>query len=330
MILLITVGIFWYLYRDVPGEQILNELQHFDYRWILLSIALSIVSHVLRAWRWKLLLEQSGSSVKLLNNYFAVMIGYLANSIFPRLGEVTRCGIINRVHHIPVTFSFGTVFTERLVDLMLLLVLALITFSIEFDLLEPSISNLYVRITETFANNWLLLLLLILIFVTGIYLVFFSRRFREIKLMKRISGIIKEVIQGVLSIRKVKNQMGFWSATIAIWGLYFLMMYVISFGSESTKDLSAMAGLSILVMGSFGMAAPTPNGTGTFHAFVTGVLLLYGIPEAEGKIFALILHTSQFITVLVFGSISLILVNLMNKGNDETVKGKNTQPAGTS
>ena len=91
------------------------------------------------------------------------------------------------------------------------------------------------------------------------------------------------------------------------------MMYVITFGSDITENIGVLAGLSILVMGSFGMASPTPNGLVTFHAFVAGVLVLYGIPKQEGIIFATILHTSQLITVLIFGSISLILVNVRQK-----------------
>ena len=101
------------------------------------------------------------------------------------------------------------------------------------------------------------------------------------------------------------------------------------FGSDTTKDLGILAGMSILVMGSLGMATPLPNGLGSFHVLVAGVLVLYGIESNDGKIFALIMHTSQFVTVLLFGSISLILVNVMYKpskvGRDETqnqVEGK--------
>ena len=75
------------------------------------------------------------------------------------------------------------------------------------------------------------------------------------------------------------------------------------------KNLGILAGLSILVLGSFGMASPTPNGLGTFHAFVASVLVLYGIEYDKGIIIATIMHTSQFITILLWGSISLLLVN---------------------
>ena len=94
------------------------------------------------------------------------------------------------------------------------------------------------------------------------------------------------------------------------------MMYVIFLGFEVTKNLGFMAGLSILVMGSFGMASTTPNGLVTFHAFVAGILVLYGIPRADGIIFATILRKSQLLTILIIGSISLIFVNIRHKNKE--------------
>jgi L-asparagine transporter-like permease len=70
------------------------------------------------------------------------------------------------------------------------------------------------------------------------------------------------------------------------------------------------------------MAAPTANGVGTFHAFVAGILILYGLPESEGKIFALILHSSQLFTVVIFGIISLILINFTKTNS---TNGKQTE-----
>ena len=123
LILSITAILFWYLFKDIPFEKVQNALKEFNYSWILLSIGLSLISHFLRAWRWNLLLKSAGHKVGTLKSYFAVMIGYLVNSLVPRLGEVTRCGVINRTDKVPVLpFSFGTVvITERVIDLMMLL-----------------------------------------------------------------------------------------------------------------------------------------------------------------------------------------------------------------
>ena len=136
---------------------------------------------------------------------------------------------------------------------------------------------------------------------------------KEDSLFSKIKDFFRQGINGVLSIRKIKKQKVFWLSTVGIWVLYFLMMYVSTFGSDLTEDIGVLAGLSILVMGSFGIASPTPNGLVTFHALVAGILVLYGIPANDGKIFATILHTSPLITILIIGSISSILVNVRQK-----------------
>lgn len=313
VVLTVTGLIFWYAFRNVPQDKIKSGLKSFDYSWILLSIGISFISHFLRAWRWALLLKSSGHQVTTLNSYFAVMIGYLMNSVFPRLGEVARCGVINRTSKVPVAFSLGTVVTERFIDLMMLLLLTLITFILQYDLLKDYLFDAQAYIINTLESKWWVLALLILIGLIGIYILFFSKLARRINLIQKIRSFVDQIIQGVLSIRKLKNQKGFWLSTVGIWIMYFLMLYVITFGSDMTKDLGILAGMSILVMGSFGMATPIPNGIGPFHILVAGVLGLYGIANGDGEVFALIMHASQFITVLLFGSISLILVNVMYK-----------------
>lgn len=259
------------------------------------------------------MLKSSGHNVGTLKAYFAVMVGYLFNSLVPRLGEVTRCGIINRTDDVPVAFSFGTVVTERVIDLFMLLLITGITFLLQFDLLQGEFLWVEEKAATLISTYWWAAILLLILGIAGIYVLFFSKISEKIKLVEKIKAFINQLLEGVLSLKKLKNQKGFWLATIGIWTLYFLMLYVITLGSEMTKDLGILAGLSILVMGSFGMTTPAPNGFGAFHAFVAGILVLYGIDAEDGKIFALILHTSQFIPILILGSISLILVNTMYK-----------------
>lgn len=310
---MITAAIFWYLFRQIQLQDFKSALAEFNFWWIGLSILLSVFSHFLRAWRWRLLLNGSGYSASISNSYFAVMIGYLANSLFPRLGEVTRCGVLNRSDDVPVSHSLGTVVTERVIDLFILLVITGITFLLQFNLLESYFNEGLVNLKSQLQENWWILLILLVLGVLGLYLLFYSAIGKKIQFIGKIKDFIRGLWAGMISLKNVKNQLGFWASTLGIWFLYFLMLYVITFGSPLTENLGILAGLSILVMGSFGMATPIPNGVGAFHTLVAGVLVLYGINQQDGIIFATIMHTSQFITVLVIGSLSLILVNLKHK-----------------
>lgn len=266
------------------------------------------------------MLNGTGYPTKLVNSYFAVMIGYLANSVFPRLGEVTRCGVINRSDNVPVPHALGTVVTERVIDLFILLALTAVTFALQFNLLDSYFNEGVMNLQTKLADNWWLLLLAGALGLAGLYVLFYTSFGKKIALIQKIKDFIRNLWDGIISLKNVKNQLGFWSSTLAIWILYFLMLYVITFGSTVTSELGILAGLSILVMGSFGMASPTPNGIGAFHTLVAGVLVLYGIDSEYGIIFATIMHTSQFITVLVIGSVSLILVNLKNKKKNKVGK----------
>ena len=107
-----------------------------DLTWVYLSIGLSFLSHFVRAYRWNLLLEPLGYDLKSGRTFLAVMVGYLANFIVPRMGEISRCGILQKTDNVPISTGIGSVVTERIIDVLCLLVVILITLSLEFDMLS--------------------------------------------------------------------------------------------------------------------------------------------------------------------------------------------------
>jgi hypothetical protein len=102
--------------------------------------------------------------------------------------------------------------------------------------------------------------------------------------------------------------MGFWLSSVVIWLIYFLTMYTVALGIQSTANLSSGEVLLVMVMGSIGMVAPVQGGIGTFHALVAFILIQLGISEVDGKIFAAIIHGTQVILVLVAGLISWVIM----------------------
>ncbi len=313
IVLFVTVVLFWYLFHDIPIEKVLSAIRAFDYRWIFLSVLLSIFSHLLRAYRWTLLLKVSHHKPSTQNAFYAVMIGYLANSVFPRLGEVSRCGVLHKTDRIPVAISLGTVVTERIIDLTVLLLIGAFTFLWQFEVLQPYLIKGQEKIGNLIAAQWPFLAIGITLFLIIIYVIFFFAKARQSVFLDKVRYFLRQFAVGIGSIIKMKQHLQFWSATLGIWVMYFLMMYVITFGSEVTENLGMAASFAILVMGSFGMASPTPNGLATFHAFVAGVLVLYGIPREDGIIFATIMHSSQFVAVIVIGLISFVMIHFITR-----------------
>jgi uncharacterized protein (TIRG00374 family) len=283
-----------------------------NYYWIALSICIALVSHYVRAYRWNILLEPLGYQLKTRRTFIAVMVGYFVNNLVPRLGEVSRCGVLKKNDNVPMTSAFGSVVAERTLDLLILIILASLTFFIEFDKLNKFVIEKFQdKLPQTesiyglaFTGFGIIIALLILTFI--LYKLYRERLHRN-SLYLKIRQFIKELLNGFLSVRKIKNQIGFWISTVGIWFLYYLMLIVVFYAFPPTYNLSLLAGLTLLIMSGLGMTAPVQGGIGVFHILISSVLVLYGISAEDGKVFALIAHTTQFMTIMIFGGISFVI-----------------------
>jgi uncharacterized protein (TIRG00374 family) len=248
------------------------------------------------------------------------MVGYFANNLVPRLGEVTRCGVLKRNDGVSMTSAFGSVVAERALDLLTLIFVATITFIIEFDKLNQFVlENFADKIPSTDFVYTVVFAGLGLVIFASLIAFFLLKLFRE-KLHRntyilKIRKFVKDLLDGFLSIRKINNQFGFWISTLGIWFLYYAMLIVVFYSFAPTANLSYLAGLTLLIMSGLGMSAPVQGGIGVFHILVSSMLVLYGISVEDGKVFALVAHTTQFMTIMLFGGISFIISVFMRKRN---------------
>jgi len=310
--LVIAVALLWYVYKDFNLTSLLAHFRDINYNWLGLSIIIMIASHYIRAYRWNMMFEPLGYQLKTSRTFVAVMVGYFANNLVPRLGEVTRCGLLKKNDDVPLTSAFGTVVAERVLDLIILLIITAFTFFLEFDKLHSFVlDNFGDRIPYPNAMyRWIVFTGLIgaaLLIVTYLLLKINKEHIKRNALFIKIRKISKELLDGFLSIRKIKKQTAFWSLTILIWFMYYAMLIAVFLAFPSTTNLSFAAGLTVLVMSGFGMSAPVQGGIGVFHILVSSVLVLYGVSPEAGKMFALVAHSTQFLTVMVVGGICFII-----------------------
>lgn len=300
---------------DVDWEKASDAILTFNYGWIFLSVLLSIVSHLLRAYRWNLMLGTGGYKPGLFTSYLALMVGYLSSMAIPRLGEVTRCTVLKKTDKIPVSFSLGTVITDRLLDLFMLSLLMMFLLLMKFNLLK----SFFIDFVETKAPFILQFWPLFALFGLGglVFLLWLIKKSKQDNsgngLLAKFIRFTVDVIKGIKAISQIKNPISFWLSTFGIWILYFLMLYVISFGYSPTDDMSLMAGVAVLVMGSFGMATPVNNGIGAYQAFVASILVAFGIMYEDGYVFAVISHGSQVVAIILIGFLSLLILNFRKK-----------------
>jgi uncharacterized protein (TIRG00374 family) len=325
---LILAGVLlWFVFRNIELEYMLERLRDVRYEFIGASLVLAILSNILRAYRWNLLFRPLGyTRLSVYRTFLAVMVGYLANLAFPRMGEVSKCGALVKTDRVPLTLSIGTVVAERIVDLLSLVVVLGATFLIEFGRLRDIFLSLFQEKLagfEQFAAAGILLAVLIPALIFGFYLFLrsgASSGLRQSAFYLKVRGFLRELFEGLGSIRKLDNQKGFWLSSVLIWLCYFLMSYIVFFALDETSGLGLGAGLAVLAMGSIGMATPVQGGIGAFHLLVASTLALYGIAETDGKLFATVLHTSQMLFYVVAGSVSLLLVAFITKKDDKKAK----------
>jgi len=312
----ITLGIaallLWYVYKDFSFETLKIQLRYINYGWISLSIFIALTSHYLRAYRWNILLEPLGYNLKTSRTFIAVMVGYFANNLVPRLGEVTRCGILKKNDGVSMTSAFGSVVAERALDLIILMSLASIIFVIEFDKLNKFVIDKFkdkIPNSESIYGLAFAAFVIILVLALASLILFklFRNKFHRSPMYLKVRRFTKELLNGFLSIKKIKRQVGFWLSTIGIWLLYYMMLIVVFYAFPPTVNLSLIAGFTLLIMSGLGMSAPVQGGIGVFHILVSSVLVLYGISAEDGKVFALIAHTTQFVTIIIFGGISFVI-----------------------
>lgn len=261
-----------------------------------------MISHVLRAERWRMLLTPTGNHISFGGSFLSLMIGYLVNLAIPRGGELSRCYNLYKLENTPVEVSFGTVVVERIVDVICLVALIALSFIVEWTKLKAFIDTLEVpSISGSMTiSPWIILVLVgFVVFALGLFLLRKNEKFKKI-----LSGF-KE---GLLAVFQLKNKGLFILYSIAIWALYFLMSYLVLKAFSETQHLGISAVLTLFAIGSIAMAVPLPGGAGSYHTLVPmGLVALYNLPKADAIAFVFIFHGWQTLIVIIGGVISLIV-----------------------
>jgi uncharacterized protein (TIRG00374 family) len=314
--------LLWLVFKQVDVKELISRLGEVKYGYVIIAMGLAIFSYWVRGYRWRLMLEPLGYPISSFRTFLAVNIGYLANLFLPRMGEITRCGVLKRTDNVNLTVSFGSVVAERIIDLITLFVITLLSLLLEYELLSNYLKDIFSSqvggISSKLPAIYLILGVgVVLLITTYFFLRAYKEKLKKVPLFLKIRGFVKEMAEGLTGITKIKKQGQFWASTVLMWLIYYIMTYIVVFSIPETSNLTMTAGLTILVTGSFGMATPVQGGIGAFHALVSGVLVLYGIALEDGILYATILHSSQVIGVIVFGGISLLITMFLKKKNFE-------------
>ena len=304
-------GILYWMYRNSDFSHIREVLLHeMRWEWMLASFVPGILAQVFRALRWRQSLSPMGEHCRAHTSVCAIFLSYAASLVVPRVGEFLRCGVLKRKDGVSFAKSLGTVVTERVVEMLLVLLLVAVVivwqwemFTEFFALTGMNLRGTLSRFTAT--GIWVSVLCVLGIVVLMAVLV------HKLAIMRKVKAMMQDMWEGVLSLRHVSNVPLYIFYSLAIWVAYFFHYYLTFYCFGFTEHIGLAAGLVSFCTGGIAVLVPTPNGAGSWHFAVKTILVLYGLSATEAIIFALIVHTVQTLLLVALGVYALIALQMI-------------------
>ncbi len=300
---ILVTSVFAYLsLRGVQFAEAGRALAQARYGYILLAAGLLLLSHYLRAVRWRYLLApvvnaNTGSL------FSALAIGYAANSFVPaHLGEVLRAYVIGKKQGVPASAAFASIVVERIVDVVsLIAVMALVVKLHPFP--EWVVDSGYIMLGGT------LLLLGALICLKRFGSVAAAILHRLLSplpatLGRRLETLVLDFCSGIVPLQRAWHYPAVGALSAGIWVCYALSNYAClqAFHLVDGHGLPWYAALVVLVVTTISVVIPsTPGYVGTYHYLCKVALLMFGVSTSEALSFAVVSHLVNLLPVTLLG-----------------------------
>lgn len=302
----------WFSVKDIDAAswaQIRQSLGEARYILFIPVFLILLFSHFIRALRWRLLMEPMGYRPDKANTFFAVMIGYLANQVFPRLGEILKCTLLARYEKIPADKLVGTIILERLIDGLCLLVVFSITLLIQPGLYSQLVAEVFQSSGQEENSGlakyatWIFLGIILLVMLVWMIV----KRKSPADLLEAIKKIGSRVWMGITTVRHLQKRGLFVLYTFIIWTCYLAGGFIGFFALKETSVYGVREAFTVLSAGSIGMII-TPGGIGGYALLIERTMMLYGLSQPIAAAFGWLLWISQTLIVLIAGLASFVLL----------------------
>lgn len=296
-------------FKDISFSSLIRDALKANFGILLLTTAVVLSSHVIRALRWRVILRELKKEISLIDTWGSVMVGYLANNFVPRLGELVRAYSTGRLESISVSGVFGTIVLERLFDMLsagILFGLALSTYSghitqtfpflkfAGFILIAGSVAagaTLYIATTFPKARGWLMTAVKFLL----------PKRFHD-----RAEDTVGSFLTLFLLLRSPRCMLEISIYTAFVWIAYVFTLYIPFFAFGATSGLTLYDAFILILITSIAWMIPTPGAVGVYHLFVSQSLIkLFGVSPDQALAYATLTHLFGYVAITVVGSIFL-------------------------
>ena len=294
--------VFYYVYDKTDWNQTFSSIKNADVPWLSFAIAWIVLAHILRAVRWNMLTEPSGYKLNVRRSFYAVMIGYIVNIATSRGGEVARCAAASKSEKAPLDFLIGTVITERIIDMLIMVSLCFLCLATQYSYIWHFVDTYIVSKITRVMPMWTAGLLFVII-IGG--LIWFIKTRKSTSDEKE--GIVQRLLKGIRSVFMLKKPWLFFIYSILIWVGYWMGVYGTLKALDVTTHLHFWASLCTVLFSAVGIAIPLPAGAGVWAAISFGLTTVYNVPNDHAEMFGIFNLAVSNILVIVLGGLSALL-----------------------
>lgn len=313
--LLLTIIFLYIAFHDVNVKDVLEVVSRASIFWIIILIISSLLSHYIRAYRWKIILSSVKPDAAMKNLFGSLMVGYAVNCVVPRLGEIARAVLVGRWENLSRSSMFGAIILERIIDVLFLCLAILVSALIWSE-------DLYFKLPWLRTSLYFSLIGIFVVIIFLFLLIYYKEKFYRVvlniirkiseKLAIKAAHIFEMLIEGFKSLRGTRNYILTFLLSILIMSLYAFSAYVgfFTLGMNVIKPVSYQMAWIIMAISGIGVIIPTPNGTGSYHTLVkTALVMLFGFSEVISLSYAFLTHFVSYVLLIFSGIISFLLLN---------------------
>jgi len=305
-------GFFLYLTLDKkPLDEIFSSLSNAKLNWVIISTICLLITFYIRAIRWKVLLESSDTQPAKYNVVHSLVLGYFVNSFTPKLGEIIRCTALNKSEKIPTSVSLGTVVSERIYDILILVGGLLVLLYVEIEKLGGVVKDLKESLSLLVSNNTAATIIVIVLLTLIIVVAY--RLSKKNKIAASVSNFFKETGRSIKMSFKIKNYKSFIFLTVLIWIALVLVNYSFLMALPETDGYSIYFATLVLFIGGIGWALPSPGGIGTTNFMILHLFIAFSLDDNIGASFGLLASGITFLVTVSFGTIAIIYDQIRKK-----------------
>lgn len=284
--------------RNFRLDEFAKALQKVNLFYLLPLLIFIFLSYVMRSIRWRYILNPV-KKISMYNSFSVLLIGQMANGILPaRLGDLLRAYIIGNKENIGKSLSFASIVLEKVIDGLVLVFL--VAISVLILSVPPWVKIIIIFSTIVFSSA-------LFILVLSAYRIYKLPSFLKRILpagwkdtLGKIRPILNEFTRGLQILRNGKQLTALLIATFVIW-FFESIVYFMLFKAFSVQ-LPFYAYIFVLGISNLALSIPSlPAQLGTFHYSFTLALLVFGINQSEGLVYAVTIHSIIYIFVISLG-----------------------------